>query len=38
MLTFLAIAARKRYVVDTYRDEAVGVLEKDAGGGWRSPV
>jgi organic hydroperoxide reductase OsmC/OhrA len=32
MLTFLAIAARKRYVVDRYRDEAVGVLGKDAGG------
>jgi organic hydroperoxide reductase OsmC/OhrA len=31
-LTFLAIAARKKYVVDDYRDEAVGVLEKDAGG------
>jgi organic hydroperoxide reductase OsmC/OhrA len=32
MLTFLAIACKKRYVVDGYRDEAVGVLEKDAGG------
>ena len=32
MLTFLAIAARKRYVVDGYRDEAVGLLAKDAGG------
>src|SRR3954451_6893325 len=32
MLTFLAIAARKRYVVDNYRDEAVGVLAKDAAG------
>jgi organic hydroperoxide reductase OsmC/OhrA len=32
MLTFLAIAARKRYVVDSYSDEAVGVLEKNAGG------
>ena len=32
MLTFLAIAARKRYVVDGYHDEAVGVLAKDAGG------
>jgi organic hydroperoxide reductase OsmC/OhrA len=32
MLTFLAIAARKKYVVDDYRDEAVGVLEKDAAG------
>ena len=32
MLTFLAIAARKRYVVDGYHDEAVGVLAKDAAG------
>src|SRR4029077_16131982 len=32
MLTFLAIASRKNYVVDDYRDEAVGVLEKDAAG------
>jgi organic hydroperoxide reductase OsmC/OhrA len=32
MLTFLAIAARKQYVVDDYRDEAVGILEKDASG------
>jgi organic hydroperoxide reductase OsmC/OhrA len=28
MLTFLAIAARKRYVVNSYRDEAVGILAK----------
>lgn len=32
MLTFLAIAARKRLVVDGYRDHAVGHLEKDEGG------
>jgi organic hydroperoxide reductase OsmC/OhrA len=32
MLTFLAVACKERYVVDDYRDEAVGVLEKDAGG------
>ena len=32
MLTFLAIASRKKYVIDDYRDEAVGVLEKDATG------
>ena len=32
MLTFLAIAARKRYVVDGYHDEAVGVLAKDEAG------
>ncbi|WP_406693681.1 OsmC family protein [Singulisphaera sp. Ch08] len=32
MLTFLAIAAKKRYVVDGYKDRAVGVLAKDASG------
>ena len=32
MLSFLAIASKKRYVVDGYRDEAVGILEKDASG------
>jgi organic hydroperoxide reductase OsmC/OhrA len=32
MLTFLAIASRKRLVVDAYDDDASGVLEKDAGG------
>lgn len=32
MLTFLAIAARKRYVVDAYRDQAVGLLAKDVAG------
>jgi organic hydroperoxide reductase OsmC/OhrA len=32
MLTFLAIAARKKLSVDDYRDEAVGVLEKNAEG------
>ena len=32
MLTFLAIAARKRIVVESYDDEAVGVLEKNADG------
>jgi len=32
MLTFLAIAARKRLVVDGYHDAAVGYLEKDADG------
>ena len=29
MLTFLAIACRKRFVLDEYRDEAVGILGKD---------
>ena len=32
MLTFLALAAKKRYVVDGYRDQAVGVLAQDAAG------
>jgi len=29
MLTFLAIAARKRLVVESYEDDAVGTLEKN---------
>jgi len=32
MLTFLAVAARKRFVVDGYVDAASGVMEKNAGG------
>jgi len=32
MLTFLAIASRKRMVVDSYADEAVGWLEKNEDG------
>lgn len=32
MLTFLAICARKKLVVDAYDDEAEGVLEKNAEG------
>lgn len=32
MLTFLAITARKRFVVDVYEDEAVGFLEKNEDG------
>src|SRR5262249_22285992 len=32
MLTFLAIASRKRFVVDSYRDQAVGVLSNDPDG------
>jgi organic hydroperoxide reductase OsmC/OhrA len=32
MLTFLAVAARKRFVVDSYTDSAVGVLEKNDAG------
>jgi organic hydroperoxide reductase OsmC/OhrA len=32
MLTFLALCARKRFTVDTYFDEATGVLERNATG------
>jgi organic hydroperoxide reductase OsmC/OhrA len=32
MLTFLALAARKRWVVERYRDAAVGFLEKNEEG------
>jgi organic hydroperoxide reductase OsmC/OhrA len=32
MLTFLALAARKRLVVERYEDAAVGVLEKNGNG------
>ena len=32
MLTFLAIAARKRMTVDSYEDDAVGFLEKNPAG------
>lgn len=32
MLSFLAIAARKRLTVESYSDNAVGYLEKGAGG------
>ena len=32
LLSFLAIAARKRFTVDSYADHAVGTLEKNAEG------
>ena len=32
MLTFLAVACKKRFVVESYTDEAVGHLEKNAAG------
>jgi organic hydroperoxide reductase OsmC/OhrA len=39
MLTFLAYAAAKKFVVDSYEDEAVGVVAKnDAGKMWVSVV
>jgi len=34
MLTFLAICARKRLVVDAYDDQASGTLEKGPNGKW----
>jgi organic hydroperoxide reductase OsmC/OhrA len=34
MLTFLAICARKRLTVDSYEDDAVGILEKGSNGKW----
>jgi organic hydroperoxide reductase OsmC/OhrA len=33
MLTFLYIAAKRGFVIDDYRDEAIGLLEKDERGG-----
>jgi organic hydroperoxide reductase OsmC/OhrA len=39
LLTFLAICARKRLAVDSYEDNASGVLEKGEGGKlWMSHV
>jgi organic hydroperoxide reductase OsmC/OhrA len=32
MLTFLAIAAKKRFTVDAYTDDAVGIMEKNTDG------
>ena len=32
MLTFLALACKKKFVVESYEDEAVGYLDKDAAG------
>ena len=32
MLTFLAVAAKRKFIVDRYSDQAVGVLEKNAQG------
>ncbi|MCG9682035.1 OsmC family protein [Vibrio sp. Isolate23] len=29
MLTFLGIAAKRRYVIDSYVDEAIGIMEED---------
>jgi organic hydroperoxide reductase OsmC/OhrA len=32
MLTFLYVAAKRGFVVDSYRDEATGIMQKDAAG------
>jgi organic hydroperoxide reductase OsmC/OhrA len=32
MLTFLAIAAKKRYIVESYEDQAVGILARNEAG------
>ncbi len=32
MLFFLSIAAKRKYIVDSYEDNAVGVMEKDKNG------
>ena len=32
MLTFLAVAAKRKFPLDSYNDDAVGVLEKNAAG------
>jgi len=32
MLTFLAVAAGRKFTIDSYQDDAVGVLEKNAEG------
>jgi organic hydroperoxide reductase OsmC/OhrA len=32
MLTFLAVAAKKKFVLDEYIDEAIGLMEKNAEG------
>jgi organic hydroperoxide reductase OsmC/OhrA len=38
MLSFLAIAAKKRITVDSYEDDAVGFLENDGGKLWMTRV
>jgi len=38
MLTFLAICARKRITVESYEDDAVGLVEKDGGKLWMTRV
>ncbi len=34
MLTFLAVAAKKRYVVDSDTDDEVGIMQKNTEENW----
>jgi organic hydroperoxide reductase OsmC/OhrA len=36
MLRFLSIACKQKFVLDSYEDEAVGHMEKNAVASWRS--
>ena len=38
MLSFLAIATKKKIIVDSYQDDAVGFLENDNGKWWMARV
>jgi organic hydroperoxide reductase OsmC/OhrA len=38
MLSFLAIAAKKKVTVDSYQDDAVGFLENEGGKLWMTRV
>lgn len=38
MLTFLAVCARKRLAVESYEDDALGILEKEGGKLWMTRV
>jgi len=38
MLSFIAIAAKKKIIVDSYQDDAVGFLENDGGKLWMTRV
>src|ERR1700733_3688120 len=38
MLSFLAIAAKKKVILDSYQDDAVGFLENEGGKWWMARV
>jgi hypothetical protein len=38
MLSFLAIATKKKVIVDSYQDDAIGFLENDGGKLWMAKV